>query len=155
MPDGKLDPDVLKFKAAELSRAGKVCRDLGLSLASHNHLRETERNAEELIGALSQTDPKLVSLLFDVGYGYQAKLDTPAFVRKYGSRVAGFHVRDYQGAKEVQMGEGEVDLKGFARALHETRWKGWVILETNQVKGASSRDLAQGARTYMKKELGI
>lgn len=151
--EGKLDASVLKFKAAELNRAGNLCRDLGITLASHNHARSADNNAEELDAVLSETD--LVSLLFDIGHAYLAKADTPAFIRRNSRRIAGFHVRDYKGTDEVPMGEGELDLKGFAAAVAETRWRGWVILEMEQVKGQTCRSLIQSARGYMKNQLSI
>jgi inosose dehydratase len=153
--DGKLDLEILKRKAREFSRAGKICRDLGIRLASHNHPQETERNGEEMIAVLSATDPQLVSLLLDIGYTHLARLDAPAFIKKYGARIDGFHVRDYRGKQEAPMGQGEVDLRGLARALAETRWAGWVILEMNTMRDVPSRDLVAGARAYMKKEMNL
>jgi inosose dehydratase len=151
--EGKLDAAVLKFKAAELDRAANLCRDLGVTLASHNHARSADNNAEELEAVLAATSR--VSLLFDIGHAYLAKADIAAFIRRNSKRIAGFHVRDYKGTDEVPMGEGELDLKGFAAAVAETRWRGWVILEMEQVQGQNSRGLLQGARGYMKSRLSI
>jgi sugar phosphate isomerase/epimerase len=91
------------------------------------------------------------------GFGgrHLARLDAPAFIKKYGARIDGFHVRDYRGKQEAPMGQGEVDLRGLARALAETRWAGWVILEMNTMREIPSRDLAAGARAYMKKEMNF
>ena len=153
--DGNLDQEALKRKAQGLNQAGKICHDLGIQLTSHNHLAEAEHDGEEIAAQLAETDAGLVSLLVDIAYTYMARLDTPGFIRKYGARIAGFHVRDQRGKQEVRMGEGEVDLRGFARTLAETRWTGWVILEMNAVAGVSSREMAANARVFMKKEMGF
>src|SRR5260370_35660427 len=60
-------PAALKSKCRELNRAGNDCRELGIRLCSHNHARELENGARVLRAILDDTDPRLVSILLDVG----------------------------------------------------------------------------------------
>ena len=153
--DGRVDGVAMKLRCEELNRAGAICGTLGLRLAVHNHANETANNGEEVETILARSDPKNVSLLMDIAYVNGAHINVPAFFRKHYSRVAGLHVRDHQGAKEVNLGEGEIDLKGLADALHDTRWSGWVILEVNKRTDISSRQLVESSRKFMRDVMKI
>ena len=91
----------------------------------------------------------------DVAYVHDAHVNVPAFFRKHYRRVAGLHVRDHREGKEVNLGEGEIDLKGLAAALHDTGWSGWVILEVNKRADISSRQLVESSRKFMREVMKI
>ena len=152
---GRADKEAEKRRNIQLGLTGRACRDLGVRLAVHNHLQQSLHNGEELRAILSSTSPDDVSLLLDVAYTHRGGLDTPSFVREHGRRIAGFHLRDVREDEEVEMGAGEVDFSGLARALRETRWSGWCILEINRRPGVSSRELVRNARSFMRNTMNI
>jgi len=153
--DGRAKPESVATKARELNRAGERCRDIGVRLSFHNHTHEVRHNAEEIRQVLDQTDPELVSLLFDVGHVHYDEVDVPAFARELGPRISGFHVRDVRGGEEVLIGTGKVDFEGLGRALHETDWKGWVIVEVNESQQMPSREMVQRARKHLRTTMRI
>lgn len=149
--DGTLVREALERRCEGLDRAGKMCREMGLRLCSHNHEKELDNNAEEMRAVLAHTDPANVWILLDLAYVFVAGLQAPALIREVGSRVAAVHVRDMVGPKqEVLPGQGKIDYKATAQAFRDARWSGWAILEMNQRKDISSRDMVTMGRRYMK-----
>jgi inosose dehydratase len=153
--DGRVDGAALKLRCEELNRAGAICGTLGLRLAIHNHANETANNGEELEAILERTEPRNVSVLMDLAYVNGAHINVPAFFRKHYRRTAGLHVRDQRDGKEVNLGEGNLDLKGMAEALRDTHWSGWVILEVNKRADISSRQLVETSRKFMRDVMKI
>lgn len=152
---GHPDREVEKRRNIQLNDAGRACRELGIRLAAHNHLQQSLHNAEEIATILGSTDPDCVSLLLDVAYTHQGGVDAPAFVRRHGSRIAGFHLRDVRGEEEVIVGAGEVDFRGLGQALADTGWSGWCILEINRRPDVSSRELVKNARAHLRNTMNI
>jgi inosose dehydratase len=154
-PDGRMDSAALKLRCEELNRVGSVCNAMGVRLCTHNHAKEVANDGEEVNAVMEGTDPKKVSMLMDAAYVHRAGLSVPAFIRKRYRRIAGVHVRDVRDNKEVDMGTGELDFRGIAGALRETRWSGWVILEINKRADVSSRQLVENSRKYMRDVMKI
>jgi sugar phosphate isomerase/epimerase len=154
-PDGRLDSAALKLRCIELNRAGAACRALGIRLCTHNHAKEVANDGEEVNAVMARTKPDDVAMLMDAAYVHGAGLSVPAFIRKHHRRIAGIHVRDMREGKEVDMGTGELDFRGIADALRETRWAGWVILEINKRADISSRQLVESSRKYMRDVMKI
>lgn len=153
--DGQLNSAVLKLRCEELNRAGAACKALGIRLCTHNHAGEVANGGQEVNAVMQGTDPDKVSMLMDVAYVHDAGLDVPAFIRKHCRRVAGMHVRDMKGGTEVDMGSGDIDFRGIAQVLRETRWSGWVILEIEKRADVSSRELVERSRQYIRQTMGI
>ena len=155
-PDGTLVREALERRCEELNRAGKMCREMGLRLSSHNHDKELDNNAEEMRAVLAHTDPANVAILLDLAYVFVAGLQAPALIREIGSRVAAVHVRDMVGPKqEVLLGQGKIDYKATAEAMRAAGWSGWAILEMNQRKEISSGEMVAQGRRYMKETMKI
>ncbi len=148
--EGRLQASALKLRCEELNRAGAACRAMGIRLATHNHARETANDGEEVNAVMQRTDPRNVSMLMDAAYVHAANLNVAGFFRRYHRRVAGMHLRDYRDGKEVDLGQGDLDLKGIAAAMRETGWTGWAILEVNKRAGVSSRELVETNRKAMR-----
>ena len=155
-PDGTLVREALERRCEELDRAGKMCRQMGLRLCSHNHEKELDNNAEEMRAVLARTDKANVYVVLDLAYVFIAGLQAPALIREVGSRVAAVHVRDMLGPKqEALLGQGKIDYKATAQAMRESGWSGWAILEMNQRKDVSSGEMVTLARRYMKETMKI
>lgn len=154
--DGKLVREALERRCEELDRAGKQCREMGLRLCSHNHERELDNNAEEMRAVLAHTGPANVWVLLDLAYVFVAGLEGSALIREFGPRVAAVHIRDMVGPKqEVMPGQGKIDYPATARAMRESGWSGWAILEMNQRKEISSGEMITQARRFMKEKMKI
>ena len=79
----------------------------------------------------------------------------PDIVRRYGKRIPLFHLRDAVAGKEVPFGAGECDFAGLGRALAETEWSGWLIVEVNRNPQIPSRKMVETARDFIRKQMKI
>jgi inosose dehydratase len=140
----------MKTKCSELNRAGKVCAGLGVRVCSHNHAHELEQDARVLRGVLDGTDPALVSVVLDTGNTFPSTFTPAGIVRRYGQRIPAFHLRDALAGKEVLFGEGETDFPALGRALAETGWSGWLIVEVNANPRIPSRRMVESARDFIR-----
>jgi len=158
---GHLDGDALRSgirrKSDELIRAARMCRETNVRLCVHNHVEETRNDFYELREVLANTPAGEVWLMLDIGHAGVGGANAAAFFRSHAARIAGLHVRDRIGERQVPMGTGQVDLRGVAAAIRETAWSGWVIveLEGTSVPGVSNGDNVRLARQYLKKEMNI
>jgi inosose dehydratase len=155
LPAGQALPAATAAKAAEANRLGAELRAMGVRLSIHNHTHEVAHDAQEIRRFLEQTRSEDVGLLFDVGHVLHGEVDVPAFVRENGARIDGLHVRDVKDGEEVPMGTGIVDFRALGAAIHETGWKGWVIVEVNQRKDIASRELVSRARKLLRDEMEV
>ncbi|MFR9778722.1 sugar phosphate isomerase/epimerase family protein [Micromonospora sp. MS34] len=143
--------------AARVQQAVDRCRGRGLEPVFHYHLGtvvETEAEADRL---LELTD---VAICLDTGHLALAGGDPVAAAYKWSGRIGQVHlkgadlathhrVRDAGGGlTEVvaaggfcDLGSGDVDLTGVLRALDETGYTGWLVIE--QDAPAQGRDLAR------------
>ena len=134
-----------------------MCRESNVRLCVHNHVDETQNDFYELREVLANTPAGEVWLLLDIGHAGVGGANAAAFFRSHAARIAGLHVRDRIGERQVPMGTGQVDLRGVAAAIRETGWSGWVIveLEGTSVPGVSSSENVRLARQYLKKEMNL
>ena len=147
--------DLLKAKCRELNRAGKACRDAGVRLCSHNHAQELANDARALRAVLGDTDPELVSIVLDVGNPFPPAFSPPQIARRYASRIPAFHLCDSIGGKEVLFGAGECDFAALGRALADSEWAGWLIVEVNRNPQIPSRKMVETARDFVRKQMNL
>ena len=158
-PNGRPLPTAAAVKAREAERLGAKLRGMGVRLCIHNHSHEVQHDAEELRMFLGQTSPENVSLLFDVGHIHRGEVDPAAFLREYAARIAGLHLRDVKGGEEVEMGSGVIDFAALGRAVGETAWTGWLIVEVNErmnsdAQGSLGPRLVRQAREHVRRTMG-
>ena len=128
-PAGEFSEQALAAKVRALDLAGRRAADSGLVLAYHNHQPEFRNRAAEESALVRRTDPKLVSLMFDIGHAWLAYPEAVAFFEAHHARVFGLHVRDFHNRVSVPLGEGEFPLGKLADAIRKTGWHGWLIDE--------------------------
>lgn len=153
--DGKMRDDVLELWRRNLNTFGRYCREQGVRLCVHNHVKEVANKAEELIGVMEGTDRQLVSFVVDVSFFLDVGLKPEDWVGRFAPRMAGIHLRDHKAAKEVLLGEGELNPEAVAASLRKAGWSGWVILELNKRADRTSRQMISEARSYMKQRMGV
>jgi sugar phosphate isomerase/epimerase len=153
-PDGTPSAEALEKRVADLNRAGKSCRELGITLCAHNHRAELEHGAKELRTVLAGTDPGLISMILDVGNPFPADFTPVDILRAHSRRIAGFHLRDTVNGNEVVFGKGEFAFDALARAIRETGWCGWLIAEVNLNQEIPSRQMVEMIRRHIRKNMG-
>ncbi|MEW1719992.1 sugar phosphate isomerase/epimerase [Streptomyces sp. NPDC093109] len=138
--------DAWKRAAADFNAYGEAARRRGLKFYQHNHAEEfsfaTDRPDVRLYDVLlAETDPNLVYLEMDIYWafagqfrfsrtpeGRPAPFDPLRYVLKQPHRYPLFHVKDgiadiaaRDGYRMVDVGDGDIDYKGFISAVNKTR----------------------------------
>jgi inosose dehydratase len=153
--DGKVDAAALKRKAEGLNAAGRYCKSKGLRLAYHNHGPEMSEGGLEIEGLYRQTAPELVEFVMDCGWAWRAGMDVTAFFARHNRRIAGLHLRDFSGDKQVPLGQGDFDVKALAAAISRAKWPGWVLNEEERLDGSKPGAAAVApARETLRKVFG-
>lgn len=146
-------PGLIDEAFAELARRWRPVLDLagelGVTLAYELHPGSDlfdghtfERFLEEVGGH------RAAGLNYDPSHLLLQQLDYAAFIRLYGSRIAGFHVKDaefrpdgrggvyggYQGwagrpGRFRSPGDGQVDFRRVFTLLTEAGYRGWAVME--------------------------
>jgi inosose dehydratase len=150
------DEDAALRKAAAINDAGRTCQGRQLRFAYHNHAPEFAEGEKEIRFLIQNTDPVLVSLVFDAGHAFLAKSDPAAFLREHHKRIAGVHLRDFRNGQQVPLGQGEFDLQALAAAIRETSWNGWLLNEEERPNNAKPGNAAiEPARQQLRAAFGV
>jgi sugar phosphate isomerase/epimerase len=83
--------------AKDFNRWGKAVKDAGMTFAFHNHCYEFKPQENGVTGwhtLMSQTDPALVKMEFDVYWLTQGGQDPAAIIHRYADRAVLIHMKD-------------------------------------------------------------
>ena len=122
--------DVIRKLGETLTTAGEKCRAMGISLCYHNHAFEFEPSGSgTLLDVLMKaSDPKLVSLEFDIMWSQVAGVDPVSVLKQYGGRIALMHLKNVAPGTPKQykeplpptafkeVGNGTIDIRAVLRA---------------------------------------
>ena len=122
----------------------------GLRFAYHHHLGTAVERPGDLDAFLRHTGAS-VGLTLDTGHAVAAGIDPVAVIRDHPERIAHVHCKDVRGRVLARVreegrsfldgvlagmfttpGDGEVDFDAVMRALHETGYCGWIVVEAEQ-----------------------
>lgn len=161
--NGKLDHHAASIKAAGLNKLGEVCRKTGLTLCYHNERWEFQDQPSEMSILLKETDPKLVSLAYDVANAFGMGPDAADFSASNFRRIAIYHIKDAIPTPkgrvvDVDLGAGKVNLRGVVAPLLNSDWEGWLTVEREgpfpNPSGAPEK-LQRQCREYLKQITGL
>lgn len=160
-PRGRVPaPEDFVSMARRLDELGKRTADLGITLAYHNHFGNLGQAPDEVDAVLSRTDPRRVRLLLDIAHWQAGGGDPVQAVRRYADRLAFLHLKDLQrltpekGGRTfrfVELGKGEVDVRGVLAELTRAAYAGWGIVELDAVTDPTLTPLqcAQRSKDYL------
>lgn len=159
-----------------LNSLGKVSlEEYGVALTFHHHMGTVVQTAAETDRLMAGTDPKYVSLLFDSGHFAYCGEDPVAQVRKNAKRIKHVHLKDIrpevvarvltehmsflegvrQGAFTIP-GDGCVDFDPIFRALAESGYEGYMVVEAEQDPAkANPLEYAIRARKFIREHTGL
>jgi inosose dehydratase len=144
-----------------LTEAGKRTQDMGIPLAYHNHMGTYGESPAEVEMIMNESDPRYVKLLLDTGHYFRAGGDSAAAIRKYRDRILFMHLKDVaktdNSNKFVELGQGEVNFPDVFKALNETGFKGWLVIELDRVPDANKtpKESALISKSYIENRLKI
>jgi inosose dehydratase len=150
-----------------LTEIGKRTADLGVPLGYHNHMASLGERPQEVDQILEATDPRYAKLELDVAHYFQGGGDPVKCIEKYSDRLLFLHIKDVEklpGATDpkksyrfVELGRGQVDLRAIFQALRKVNYRGWAIVELDDVpdKSRTPKECAAISKKYLEEKLGI
>ena len=150
-----------------LTELGKRTADLGIPLGYHNHMGSLGEHPEEVDQILEAIDPRYAKLELDVAHYYQGGGNPVECIEKYSDRLLFLHIKDVEklpGATDpkksyrfVELGRGQVDLPAVFKALSKVNFRGWAIVELDEVpdKSRTPKECAEISKKYLEEKLGI
>lgn len=132
-PENKNDAQ-LKTQAQALNQLGAALRNIGVTLAYHNHDPEMRESAREFHHMMLRTDPENVALCLDSHWIYRGAGNSQValfdIVKLYGSRIVELHLRQSQnGIWSETFGPGDIDHPKLVEELLAQGLRPHVVLE--------------------------
>jgi inosose dehydratase len=150
-----------------LTELGKRTADLGIALGYHNHMGSMGERPEQVDWILEATDPRYAKLELDIAHYYQGGGDPVKAIEKYSDRLLFLHIKDVEelpnvtdpqkNYRFVELGRGEVDLPAVFKALDKVKFRGWAVVELDDVpdKTRTPKECATISKKYLQEKLGV
>ena len=150
-----------------LTELGKRTADLGIPVGYHNHMGSLGERPEEVDQILEATDPRFAKLELDVAHYFQGGGDPVKCIEKYSDRLLFLHIKDVEklsgnsdprkSYRFVELGRGQVDLPAIFQALHKVNFRGWAVVELDDVpdKTRTPKECAAISKKYLEEKLGV
>jgi inosose dehydratase len=148
-PSLRLDAARWRTLVEGVARAADAARERGFEPVFHHHTSTYVEGVAEIERLLEDSD---VALLLDSGHIAVAGGDAVDALADWGDRIGAIHIKDVRldvlaGVKTERadtltawrrglfcaLGDGDVDLEGFCRALGQAYYEGWVVVEQDRV----------------------
>ena len=150
--------DLVKYGKL-INEIGKRSLDIGVQTNYHNHMGQLGQKPEEVKVILENCDKKNVHFLLDIAHYFQGGGDPVTALSTYKDRIHVLHLKDVRqnpagDAKAytfVELGQGNVNLPAFFKALDDLKFKGWGIVELDAVpdKEKTPIQCASITKTYL------
>jgi inosose dehydratase len=157
-----------KKLGAMLTELGKRTADLGISLGYHNHMGSLGERPDELDRILEASDPRYAKLELDVAHYYQGGGDPAKAIEKHRDRLLFLHIKDVDPTSGsashpnstfhfIELGRGKVDLPAIFASLEKVNFRGWAIVELDEVAETTRTPKESGEinKKYLHDQLGI
>lgn len=119
------DPDPDSFELLD-----KLTEEYGVAVGIHNHGPGHRWNTIETMRKAIEGHSVKVGICLDTGHLVRAGDDIVKAVHVFKERLHGVHLKDVDANKrDVVVGMGVLDIKGFFKALKEIQFKGYIALE--------------------------
>ena len=149
-----------------LTEIGKQTADLGIPVAYHHHVGSLGEKPDEIQRVLDASDPRFVRLLLDVAHYQVGGGDPVQAVHRYADRLLFLHIKDVRipapgkpapSFQFVELGQGEVNLRGVFAALRDVHFRGWGIVELDSVPdpARTPKESAAMSKRYLERVIGI
>jgi sugar phosphate isomerase/epimerase len=140
-----------------LNEAGRKLAAAGIKLHYHNHDFEfsIKYDGKRIIDILlEELDPAACDLCVDVAWVMRSGDDPASFLKKNAARIGYLHVKDWDGAKWVELGKGKVDFKSILPVLPALTKVKWIMVEQDLPDGDPMQNMAN-SRKYLKEVWGL
>jgi len=162
-PGRDLTRDDYRRLGRVLTELGKRTADMGIPLGYHNHMHNIGERPDEVRWVLDAADPRYVKLELDVAHYQMGGGDPVEAIREYKDRLLFLHIKDLEtpipagtggpsrSYRFVELGRGKVDLPAVFKALDEIKFRGWAVVELDEVpdNARTPKESAQIGKTYL------
>lgn len=162
-------PADFKQLGKALTELGKRTADLGIPLGYHNHMGSLGERPEELDQVMTDADPRYVKLELDIAHYFQGGGDPVKAIEKYSERLLFLHIKDVErfapapgkdaehSYRFVELGQGLVDVPAVFEALRKINFRGWAIVELDEVpdNAHSPKEAAAANKEYLQEKLRL
>lgn len=158
-----------------LNRLGQYAREQGFTLTYHHHMGTGVQTMAEIDRLMAETDPDLVSLLFDSGHATADGMNAAELLEKHYDRIRHVHIKDVrpeilQQAKDEKWsflkavreglftipGQGMIDFDAIFAILEKNNYSGWIVVEAEQDPAkANPFKYAKMARSFIREKTGL
>ena len=147
-PEQSLRGDEWLQLVAVVTNAAEEARARGLEVSFHPHVSTFVELPDEIERLLAETD---LSLTYDIGHVVLAGGDGVELFLRWRDRINHVHIKDVRVAVlenarannldnfdewwagvATPLGQGDVDLDGFAEALRASNYDRWVVVEQDR-----------------------
>ncbi|MDN6571087.1 MAG: myo-inosose-2 dehydratase [Staphylococcus equorum] len=134
-----------------LEKLGELANEKNMSIVYHHHMGTGVQTTEEIDKLMQETDPNLVSLLYDTGHLVFSGEDPIKVFDKHVNRIKHIHFKDIRKniAEEVVNkkysflegirkgvftvpGDGSIDFEPIVNRIKESGYEGWIVVEAEQ-----------------------
>lgn len=134
-----------------LNALGDLALERDMRIVFHHHMGTGVQTTEEIDRLMASTDADKVFLLFDTGHLVFSGENPNEIFQKYQSRIKHIHFKDIREeiAKEIKEngdsfligvkkgaftvpGDGMIDFTPLMKAIYESGYDGWIIVEAEQ-----------------------
>jgi inosose dehydratase len=167
-PKGRIaTPTDFKQLGKALTELGKRTADLGIPLGYHNHMGSLGERPEELDQVMTDADARYVKLELDIAHYFQGGGDPVKAIEKYSDRLLFLHIKDVErfapgkdaehSYRFVELGQGLVDVPAVFDALHKINFRGWAVVELDEVpdNAHSPKEAAAANKEYLQEKLRV
>lgn len=139
-PSSQTHPkDVVLGFAETLNSLGGKCREIGVTVAVHNHIHTLLERPEEIDWFSEATDPAKVAWGFDSAQLSAGGADAVEYFRRYADRVKYTHLKDRKIGHETygnfaELGTGFIHFPSILQVLGDAGYTGWLTAELDESK---------------------
>jgi inosose dehydratase len=162
--------DALVVCATEI---GRRTAELGVLSCFHPHINTVVETIDEINYVFDRLDPQYVEMAADTAHFAKGNPSVPGaeimLFNKYADRIKYVHLKDWaptlpaEAAGEggtaiirdfVELGEGQVDLRGCIEILTSHNYPGWITIELDYTRRTPYESVEMSKR-YLERELGL
>jgi sugar phosphate isomerase/epimerase len=154
--DGR--PEDWEIVVPLLQRHGEVAAEYGLRTVYHHHTGWLAETMEQYERLLAETDRKYLGAMLDCGHATKDFKGHSAleFLEKHHEIVEYVEFKDWSPTTDLntEVGRGQCDFPGIAKALKQHGYSGWVVVEQNGTDRTPKESSAESYR-YIKETLSL
>jgi sugar phosphate isomerase/epimerase len=108
----------------------RLCEEFKIPIAIHNHGPNTRYDTIRSVEDAMRGQPEWIGACVDTAHFLRSGENPVEAVRRFGKRVYAVHIKDVKDrTRYTLLGQGDLDMVGFLRALRRIDFKGCLALE--------------------------